>query len=360
MGNSSYIVRRYPDIKKYFILISTATDSRKWAAGQDEDVHGLTLEAFRDDYKEKFPDRSSMVIRNADFIDEKDFYPVEVKKEYDVFFNSALWKEKRHELFLSTLYDLKRNYQRNVKVAVILWSGWGRPRLRNSRVYSKSFYRLVRSSFLRENEVRSYARHIRRLYENAIRDGLQIDIFDPMDPSEENAVPNLRLLYNKSKMYLLLSKTEGTNRAAKEAILCNTPVLVINGSTAAREWINPLTGKAVEDTQKDVSEGILDILDHYRAYSPRSWAVKHCPRMRVCHELWEKVNELQRFPGYPGIHEANEIRRQFTSIEHDNYLDLNNWKGVASTGSLREEMRRIRERYSSYQSYQSLKQNRHE
>jgi hypothetical protein len=345
MGNASCVVKRYPDIKNYFFLISTASGSKQWATGRVEDIHGLTLDAPIDEYVREFPGSSCMVIRNADFLDEKDFYPLDVEKEYDIFFNSALWKVKRHELFLSTLYDLRKRYRRDLKAVVILWSG--NPRLQNSIIYPKLFYRMVRP-FLREKEMREYARHIRGLYEEAIKDGFHIKLVDPMYRWEKGTIENLRLFYNKSRIYLLLSKTEGLNRAAKEALLCNTPVMVIKGSTTAIEFVNSQTGKAVEDEQKDISEGILHMLDRQQLYSPRSWALKHCPRMQICNQLWEKINALQKVPGYPNIHEANKIRQSFTPVEHDNYLDLNNWRGVGSSGSLAREMRWIRAVFSKH------------
>ena len=159
---------------------------------------------------------------------------------------------------------------------------------------------------------------------------------------EENTLPKLRRLYNQSKLYVLLSRTEGVNRAAKEALLCNVPVLVIKGSTTAAEFVNVATGEAVADNQRAISETILEMLAHRERYSPRQWTISHFPRSRICEAVWNEINDLQRFPGYPDIHEANRIRR-LTAREHDNYLDLNNWKGVSSRGSLAEEMRAIRE-----------------
>ena len=345
MGNASHVAKKWPDIKDYFWVISTASGSAEWAKGQDEDIHGLTLDDYVSDYQLKFPTGRCMVIRNADFIDEKDFYPIKMEKQYDLFFNSALWKVKRHELFLSTLEELKNRYHREVKAAVILWTG--PPRLENSRIYSKSFYRLAHP-LMAQNEARGYARHVRCLYEKAIQEGFQIDIIDPMYRWKKDTVQKLRLLYNRSKIYLLLSQNEGLNRAAKEALFCDTPLLVIKGSTTAKEFVNVSTGKAVEDTQEAISEGILDMLDRRHSYSPRSWALKHCPRARIFERLWDKIQELEKFPGYPSIHEANRIRRQFTARERDNYLDLNDWKGVGSRGSLKEEMRRIRKTFKAF------------
>jgi glycosyltransferase involved in cell wall biosynthesis len=345
MGNASHVAKKFPDIKRYFWLISTASGKAEWAKGQIEDIHGLTLNTYASNYQIRSPAGRCMVIRNADFLDEKDFYPVDVDEQYDLFFNSALWKVKRHELFLSTLEQIRNRYHRELKAAVILWTG--PPRLGNSRIYSRSFYRLTRL-LMSENEGRRYASRLRRLYEKAIEKGFRIDIIDPMYRWKTDTVPKLRLLYNKSKIYLLLSQNEGLNRAAKEALLCDTPILAIKGSTTAEEFINGSTGKAVEDSQEAIASGIVEMLDQRDSYSPRSWVLQNCPRVRICERLWNKINELERYAGYPSIDEANRIRRRFTTRQLDNYVDLNGWKGVGSRGSLKDEMARIRQTFKAF------------
>jgi hypothetical protein len=345
MGNANHIVQELQDIKNYFWLVSTSSGSQGWARGQTEDIHGLTTDAHTGDYRVRFPAGRCMAIRNADFIDEQDFYPIRVEKHYDLFFNSTLRKFKRHELFLSTLYELRDRYHREITAAVILWSG--APRLQNSRIYPNLFYRLA-GPLARDREMRRYARHLRALYEKAIEDGLKIDIFDPMYRWKKDTIQRLRLLYNQSKIYLLLSQNEGLNRAAKEALLCDTPLLVIKESTTAEEFVNSVTGKAVEDNQEAIVQGILEMLERPHSYSPRSWAVEHCARARIVEKLWHNINELERVPGYPSRDEANRIRRRFTDRQADNYFDLNNWRGVASSGSLVKEMRRIRRTFKTF------------
>ena len=344
MVNADCIVRRFPDIQKYFAIISTPAWARKWAPSCKEDIHGLTVETHIEEYRKEFPDRESLVIRNADFIDERDFYQVGVEKEYDIFFNSVLLRYKRHELFISTLYDLRNNYRQNVKAAVILWAGHPRPE--SSLVYSRLYYRIV--AFLLQIRRMTYTRQIRKLYEKAIADGLHITLIEPMARWEKDTIEKLRLLYNSSKMYVLLSKSEGVNRAAKEAILCNIPIVVLRDSPTAIALVNDSTGKAVADMQKDVSKGIFDMLDHYRSYSPREWALAHCPRTKACTELWETLNAIQRYPGYPDIEAASKIRQRFTQNQYDNYLDLNHWKGFGTRGSLKNEMQIIRQRFGKF------------
>ena len=85
MGNVAHVTRKHHDIRDYFWLISTASGSAQWAKGSEEDIHGLTLNDYADDYRAALPDGRCMVIRNVDFLDENDFYPMEVEKKYDLF-----------------------------------------------------------------------------------------------------------------------------------------------------------------------------------------------------------------------------------------------------------------------------------
>jgi glycosyltransferase involved in cell wall biosynthesis len=341
MGNADHVVRRFPDIRRYFLIISTASSRRKWAVGSAEDVHGLTLASYAGDYRAEKPDGRCLVIRNADFIAETEFYPAAVAKEYDVLFNSTASPVKRHELFIAVLRELRDRYHRDVRAAVVLWSG--PPRLANSMVRPSVYYRALAPWLDRER--RAYARHILTLYARAMDEGLRITRIAPMFRSNEQTIPRLRALYSKSKAYVLLSQTEGLNRTVKEAMLCDTPAVAINGSATATELLNARTGKAVDDDLRAICEGILDVVDHRERYTPRAWVLQHCSRMTICRALWETINSFQTYPGYPSIEAATRLRRDVAAMPLDDYVSLNGWNGAGSRGSLTTEMRAVRRRF---------------
>jgi glycosyltransferase involved in cell wall biosynthesis len=343
MGNADHIVVRYPDVRKYFLLISTASSRRKWAAGSADDVHGLTRASYADDYRAERPAGRCLVIRNADFIDEKEFYPVDVSKEFDVLFLSSASPVKRHELFIAALRELRDRYHRDVRVAVVLWSA-GPRRLANSVVAPALYYRLLGPWWNREQ--RAYARHVLALYARAAQEGLRITRIPPMFRSGDQTIPRLRALYSRSKAYILLSRTEGLNRAAKEAMLCDTPVIAIEGSTTAIELVNAQTGRVVGDDLTAICEGILDVVDHGQRYTPRTWILQHCPRTKICRDLWETINTFQTYPGYPSLELATRLRRDVTPARLDDYVRLNGWNGAGSRGSLATEMRATRRRFA--------------
>jgi glycosyltransferase involved in cell wall biosynthesis len=341
MGNADHVLRRFPDISRYFLIISTASGRGKWAAGSSDDVHGLTLSSYADAYRAERPTGRCLTIRNADFIAESDFYPIDVAKEYDVLFSSTLTPFKRHELFIATLRELRHRYRRDLRAAVVLWSG--SPRLDNSTVAPALYYRLLGSWLYRTRD--AYARDVRALYARALDEGLRITRIPPVFRSDTQAIPKLRALYSQSKAYVLLSQTEGVNRGAKEAMLCGTPVVAIAGSTTATELITVRTGRAVDDDLAAICEGVLDVVDHHERYTPRAWVLQHRPRTNICREIWEMINTFQMYPGYPSLERATELRRSVTTRPLDDYVSLNGWNGTGSRGSLTAEMRAIRRQF---------------
>ena len=79
------LVKRYPDVKKYFIIVSS-TGWYGWSPSSIEDLHAITVQSEAEGFKKMFPDREYIILRNSHFISEDDFYPLDVKKEYDIIF----------------------------------------------------------------------------------------------------------------------------------------------------------------------------------------------------------------------------------------------------------------------------------
>lgn len=78
----------------------------------------------------------------------------------------------------------------------------------------------------------------------------------------------------KSKVFLLLSEKEGSNRAIVEALFANTPaILYENFIGGARGKINSQTG--VLSSFGDLANKIDDMMDNYQRFSPRAWALEN-------------------------------------------------------------------------------------
>lgn len=78
----------------------------------------------------------------------------------------------------------------------------------------------------------------------------------------------------KSKVFLLLSEKEGSNRAIVEALFADVPaILYENFIGGARGKINEQTG--VLSSFEELHLKIDYMLEHYRMFTPRAWAIEH-------------------------------------------------------------------------------------
>ncbi len=79
---------------------------------------------------------------------------------------------------------------------------------------------------------------------------------------------------NLSKVNVLLSLKEGSNRSLFEAMSCNTPVICIYENIGVnKEYINQHTGKLVYD--KFLEDALLYMIRNYTRYKPRKWLIEN-------------------------------------------------------------------------------------
>jgi hypothetical protein len=110
--------------------------------------------------------------------------------------------------------------------------------------------------------------------------------------------------------------------------------------------ISKETGIAAEDNIEDISEKLLYLINNHKEFSPREWVLKNASREKAVERIWEKVNEIQKYPGYPDINTANKIRMPFAQNKYDNYFDLNNCFGGENWGpDFEKEIEMIREKF---------------
>jgi glycosyltransferase involved in cell wall biosynthesis len=91
----------------------------------------------------------------------------------------------------------------------------------------------------------------------------------------------------RSKVSILLSLKEGSNRAIAESIFCNVPVVVLSNHVGGiRKNIVPETGLLAEEAHL---EAAVDRLIE-SGISPRKWGVEHIS----CFKSNEKLNLILR------------------------------------------------------------------
>ena len=96
----------------------------------------------------------------------------------------------------------------------------------------------------------------------------QVTLFEGLTPQGVNDV------LNRSKVNLLLSRQEGSNRALFEGFFAGVPGLVIRETVGiCRSYINRKTGRFCEE--RDLGRQLLDFRRNYRAYAPRAWSLEH-------------------------------------------------------------------------------------
>jgi glycosyltransferase involved in cell wall biosynthesis len=79
---------------------------------------------------------------------------------------------------------------------------------------------------------------------------------------------------NQCKVFILLSRKEGHNKAIVEALFAGVPAIVFDQNIGgARNRINPRTG--ILSSDDELPGKIRYMLDHHSEFSPRSWAVEH-------------------------------------------------------------------------------------
>jgi hypothetical protein len=100
----------------------------------------------------------------------------------------------------------------------------------------------------------------------------QVDIF------EGYGHPEINRLYNQSRVQVLLSLREGSNKTLFEGFFTNTPAILIENNIGVnKSYINEQTGKLV--SEKELPYWLNWFRDHYRDFSPREWAMQNisCP-----------------------------------------------------------------------------------
>jgi glycosyltransferase involved in cell wall biosynthesis len=89
---------------------------------------------------------------------------------------------------------------------------------------------------------------------------------------EKIPAPEVASLLARSKVALLLSKLEGTNKGIHEALFCDTPIIVYRHHVGLdMTTVNEMTGVLADD--QELPEAIVHMVENYRDFRPREWAL---------------------------------------------------------------------------------------
>lgn len=228
-------------MKEYYIVLEPS-----WSGYCDRDILFFTqfddpvfiLAAEQDDYRflEALETNVVPVDRGpCDWVNPELSAPyVNEEIKYDIVMNSNWGKEKRHYVFLNALRDITTP----LKIALIGMPWRGRT-MADVQTLVES-YKLPHEFF----------------YFECI-------------PFEDVMKINAQ-----SKIAVLMSLKEGSNRAIAEALFCNTPGIVLDTHVGGINK-NIVAETGIHSSEQDLSRNIISLLERADKYETRRWAIEN-------------------------------------------------------------------------------------
>lgn len=114
-----------------------------------------------------------------------------------------------------------------------------------------------------------------------------------IDIYEEISQRELNKLLNKSKVNLLLSLKEGSNRSLFEGMFAGTPAIVLKNNIGVnKEYFTIETGLAIDEYK------LVDALEYFyfqwKEFKPREWAVNNIAPEKTTKKLEENLKAISR------------------------------------------------------------------
>ena len=187
----------------------------------------------------------------SDWVDDTIFYPIKgVEKSYDLIFVANYNSIKRHYSLLNALKEIIK--EQSTFKAVFVMGPWGDSK--------DQINDLIRDYNLSEN----------------------IDFFENIPQQEVN------LLLNKSKVNILLTLKEGSNRSLFEGMFANVPAIVLEENIGVnKDYFNTHTGQVVKE--KDLVNAIIHFSTHWNKYSPRGWVMDNISPVKTTLKLEKSI-----------------------------------------------------------------------
>lgn len=199
---------------------------------------------------------------SSDWVNHETFYPINtLEKEYDSLYVSSYKYIKRNHAYLRALAHIT---QPGYKAALVC-NSWGQTK----------------------NEVSKLIDYY----------GIQ----DKVDVYERLTQPELNELLNKSKVNILLSLKEGSNRSIFEGFFANTPGIVLKANVGVNKaYINNQTGMLIDE--KELPKALLHFFTNWQDYSPREWAMDNISIFKTKQKLDAVLEALALEQGMPWTH----------------------------------------------------------
>lgn len=190
----------------------------------------------------------------SDWVNYATYFPTAVEKRFDALYIANYNPVKRLHVFFRACQALKRS-DTSFRAAVVC-ARWGGSR--------REILNLIPYYGLEET----------------------VELFEGLDTRQVNTLLNL------SKVNVLLSLKEGSNRSLFEGLFAGTPaVLLAENRSVNKDYINKQTGMVVQESE------LVKALVHFRkdwtSYSPRQWALANIRPELTTRKLLQTVDEKE-------------------------------------------------------------------
>jgi glycosyltransferase involved in cell wall biosynthesis len=186
------------------------------------------------------------------WVDTRVFRPLpDVKRDADIFVNSAWARFKRHEAIFAALARLRRRGER-LKALLVGYS-----------------MDMTRADVLRLAD------------EHGVSD--QIEVFEGLLPDQVNEV------LNRARVNLVWSRREGSNRAIIEGFAAGVPGILREGFNYGYRYphINAATGTFA--TERNLPDTLLRVSRSTERFDPRGWVMQHMTPQLATREIDESI-----------------------------------------------------------------------
>lgn len=195
---------------------------------------------------------------SSDWVDPRLFRPLKTERIYNAVYVTSMNPVKRHHVLFDAIRKIGRP---DFKVALVL-DTWGYPKAPID--YLMDRYGVA------EN----------------------IDLFTDQDSQGVNRV------LNQSRVNVLLSLKEGSNRSLFEGFFAGTPGIALKRNIGVnKSYINDQTGRLIDD--QELAEALLHFADHWTDYRPREWAMEHIAPTHTTQTLNRTLSHLAADRGEP-------------------------------------------------------------
>ncbi|MBT1450651.1 glycosyltransferase [Glaciecola sp. XM2] len=193
---------------------------------------------------------------SSDWVDERIFSPTDSKKDYDAIFVASYNVVKRHHRFFKAVRHLKKHGFR----AAMVCTPYGE--------WKNDVYNLLK-------------------YYGVIK---HVDVYEGLSPTA------LARLMERSKVNVLLSLKEGSNRAIFEGFFSGTPGIVLRENIGVnKSYINRETGRLIYDYELEST--LLEFMQETHQYVPREWALQNISPKVTTQKLNRHLQALAKAAG---------------------------------------------------------------